>query len=529
MSGFQVDKVNDLLEWCAANDIFIDSRIRIASDDRGNICVHSTDHLIPPKATLVKIAKDAVLSVRNCSLARLIPFNPYGRGAQLSLSIALYVEILRGTQSRWHGYLQSLPGGIVDLPLFWSTDVDKTKDSAEALAWLGGTEAARILSTRSENRTTLEEINHFYRNVAEPLFLHHVHAWQCGVASSTPTIMGFYRAFSLVSSRAFLVDAYHGLSMVPIADAFNHALENHVHLESDYSVCSECGSLQECLHDRDQQSGDDDKMPKNLSQDDDHDSFYEMVTNAGTPPLSEVFNTYGEDLTNAQLLNQYGFILDVNDNDRLSWTMHEILDLFLPNDTTETDRGDITGHFHETLSRLDETRPIFAHSRLIYYEVSDGHHFYLNCEGSLSHQLWAILFVLSARRHQGVIADRDAHQTPNAVLELQMQMETPDSDDEDGMGVGKPLGKTPDFLPLRILHDLCEMTMALCTERKHNIGKSGSSQLELSSVVEEIPEDNVRTHLAISFLMSERSMLDCCEAEWRELTEFMFPLLNGLG
>lgn len=30
----------------------------------------------------------------------------------------------------------------------------------------------------------------------------------------------FYRAFSLVSSRAFLVDAYHGLSMVPIADAY---------------------------------------------------------------------------------------------------------------------------------------------------------------------------------------------------------------------------------------------------------------------------------------------------------------------
>ena len=34
-----------------------------------------------------------------------------------------------------------------------------------------------------------------------------------------PSLCGFYRSFSLVSSRAFLVDAYHGLSMVPIADA----------------------------------------------------------------------------------------------------------------------------------------------------------------------------------------------------------------------------------------------------------------------------------------------------------------------
>jgi hypothetical protein len=32
------------------------------------------------------------------------------------------------------------------------------------------------------------------------------------------TLGGFFRAYSLVSSRAFLIDAYHGLAMVPIAD-----------------------------------------------------------------------------------------------------------------------------------------------------------------------------------------------------------------------------------------------------------------------------------------------------------------------
>ena len=29
----------------------------------------------------------------------------------------------------------------------------------------------------------------------------------------------FRHAFALVSSRAFMIDAYHGLAMVPIADA----------------------------------------------------------------------------------------------------------------------------------------------------------------------------------------------------------------------------------------------------------------------------------------------------------------------
>lgn len=41
----------------------------------------------------------------------------------------------------------------------------------------------------------------------------------------------FRRAYALVSSRAFWVDAFHGLALVPIADAFNHSEENHVHLE----------------------------------------------------------------------------------------------------------------------------------------------------------------------------------------------------------------------------------------------------------------------------------------------------------
>lgn len=34
------------------------------------------------------------------------------------------------------------------------------------------------------------------------------------------SLEGFRHAFALVSSRAFMVDAYHGLAMVPIADAY---------------------------------------------------------------------------------------------------------------------------------------------------------------------------------------------------------------------------------------------------------------------------------------------------------------------
>lgn len=41
----------------------------------------------------------------------------------------------RGPDSRWYGYLQSLPD-LVDLPVFWDSD---------ALEWLKGTEAERLI------------------------------------------------------------------------------------------------------------------------------------------------------------------------------------------------------------------------------------------------------------------------------------------------------------------------------------------------------------------------------------------------
>lgn len=38
-------------------------------------------------------------------------------------------------------------------------------------------------------------------------------------------------AYSLVTSRAFQVDAYHGAAMVPLADIFNHREDNQVCFE----------------------------------------------------------------------------------------------------------------------------------------------------------------------------------------------------------------------------------------------------------------------------------------------------------
>ena len=56
----------------------------------------------------------------------------------------------------------------------------------------------------------------------------------------------------------------------------------------------------------------------------DPENTCEMVVNAPIAPGAEVFNTYGAKLTNAELLVLYGFLLDANDNDTLTWTIDEI-------------------------------------------------------------------------------------------------------------------------------------------------------------------------------------------------------------
>lgn len=42
---------------------------------------------------VVRIPKHAVLSTKNCTLSPYIPASPYGPGAQLALSLALYTEM----------------------------------------------------------------------------------------------------------------------------------------------------------------------------------------------------------------------------------------------------------------------------------------------------------------------------------------------------------------------------------------------------------------------------------------------------
>ncbi|KAF5322082.1 hypothetical protein D9619_002102 [Psilocybe cf. subviscida] len=532
---FNDARLSTLLEWCAENSILIDDRIQIRYHGVETMQqgVFAKDEFIPEKTTLVKIPKSAILSVKTSSMVHPLPQHHVGVAAQLSLSLALYIEILKETRSRFYGYLQSLPSGIVDLPVFWSvnkncertsTNTPDYGDGPAALRWLSSTDSGDLLSHKTENgMTLLDEVTFFYHAEALPAIGNLTAEHEAALPpTARPDLLGFYRAFSLVSSRAFLVDAFHGLAMVPVADAFNHVIENSIHLESDYDVCPECGSLDECSHDLDTMPSEKASLCGDEVEILSHyrDQHLEMVSNLAIPPGTEIFNTYGEHLGNAQLLNQYGFILDVNHNDRLKWTLQQIIDTIglldvhvgigsdsntAANDTSAKLKADV----HAVCSTLSDVSAHFP-SQLAFFDNEQctiGDLLYcLNDEGSLSRELWTLLFILSFRHHRKTVSLSGA-QTPttvaSSVWRLQIWAEDyddSDDDNEENMVTDKDekesqttsQGTSRNLVPESLLDPLAQSILLqmsgwvvdLCGARKRRIGIPEAWKMDLSDVME---------------------------------------------
>ncbi|KAI0047255.1 hypothetical protein FA95DRAFT_1276340 [Auriscalpium vulgare] len=265
-------RADTLLAWCATQGITVSADLELVEDAESGLAVHTRGRAVPPLSPLVAIPKSAVLSTRACALAPQIPHAPHGPDALLALALALHSERLRGAASRWAGYLQTLPtrASWDGVALFWgashprqrappaaspshlqsaSEGLDaparprprpehahasdtpggggvaqtererhrgaepdaEDRDGSLARAWLRGTEAQALLS--SAQTPTVAAVHAFFETVAAPLLA------QAHGAGPARDVAGFVEACALVSARAFVVDAYHGLAMVPVADA----------------------------------------------------------------------------------------------------------------------------------------------------------------------------------------------------------------------------------------------------------------------------------------------------------------------
>ena len=214
--------------------------------------------------------------------------------------------------------------------------------------------------------------------------------------------------------------------------------------------------------------------------------YYEMVSNTCIPPLSEVFNTYGDGLTNAQLLSQYGFILDMNDNDRVSWTATEVLHILAPGQYTDRDLKEFLTRLRQAVPLIPTNHVLFEHSQLVYFNPLTIDEFCLNSEGKISHHLW-ILLLLVACRAVRLYLSVDFGVNLRRLLDLQVDMEslvsTDDDDDDDEVGTSPGTdGFDPELLGL--LLEMSSSIATLCFKRKHTSGKSGFSNIDLLDLLD---------------------------------------------
>ncbi|EJD48286.1 SET domain-containing protein [Auricularia subglabra TFB-10046 SS5] len=252
--------------------------MEVLQDDSGSIYVRARTS-IPAESTLVAIPKRAIISARTSPVPEL---RNDPSPDSFTLAAVLLVEMQKGLLSPYFGYLQSLPApAALSIGHLWDPEQD-----AEALQWLEGTPALDIIRrsnvlaiARTYFRGVVQKLDEL-DDIGEDDYLH---------------------AYALVSSRSFVVDAYHGLSMVPIADAFNHTNAYTVQMQSDHDVCTTCGSLSACPHPRDD-------VPDAQFED-----TCDMVTTSPIRAGDEIFNTYDPTgLSNADLLARYGFVLPGN-------------------------------------------------------------------------------------------------------------------------------------------------------------------------------------------------------------------------
>ncbi|KAF5375546.1 hypothetical protein D9615_009138 [Tricholomella constricta] len=225
-----------------------------------------------------------------------------------------------------------------------------------------------------------------------------------------------------------------------------------------------------------------------LRKEKEFDFYYEMVSNVPVLPNEEVFNTYGETLTNAQLLAQYGFVLDVNENDRLNWDLKEVY----------THCTGLSGVCTWSLPELEniwlailsraavcEALGSIAESNLVYLHTdTSGKTLCLDGDGKISHQLWTLLALpFCLQRIPGNVAEHLGEITNDleALLEFQLALE---NSLEAGNDPGDSHRHKSSTKHAAMLAGLAHSLINLCVARKSQLGKKNPDCGDVNDILD---------------------------------------------
>ncbi|KAF7820601.1 ribosomal lysine N-methyltransferase 3 [Senna tora] len=273
---------------------------------------------------VARIPKDACLTIKTSGARQMI--EDAGLDGYLGLAVALMYERSLGEESPWAGYLQILPHQEC-LPLVWTLN--------EVNELLSGTELQKIVQ---EDKALIYE--DWKENILPIL--------DFAPSNLNPNFFAveeYFAARSLIASRSFQIDDYHGFGMVPLADLFNHKTDaEDVHftsLSSNYESDNDVDENNECVTDEEelaQKSSIDHETEmdtafsgkssgRNLepsSVEDGDPSMLEMIMIKDVSIGAEVFNTYGS-MGNAALLHRYGFTEQDNPYDIVNIDLELVL------------------------------------------------------------------------------------------------------------------------------------------------------------------------------------------------------------
>ncbi|ANB15957.1 Rkm3p [Sugiyamaella lignohabitans] len=218
----------NLIEWMVENKIELSSLIKIDESPLGGVGVFSTADIAEGDVVL-RVPKDCVLSPVTCGIANLL--DEHELDGMIGLTIAYMFEKSQGEKSPWFGFLKTIRPPDHDLPRFWP-EADRQLLKGTEMDKMGGLDDTEVLET--------------YKDIVAPFIEANKQLFR-GIPAYA-TYDGYREALVEVTSRAFEVDDYRGLSLVPGACLFNHSDSENVHFESQGEVCELCGAANYCDH-----------------------------------------------------------------------------------------------------------------------------------------------------------------------------------------------------------------------------------------------------------------------------------------
>ncbi|CAK9133198.1 unnamed protein product [Ilex paraguariensis] len=317
-SAMATRRMRAFKRWMKSQSVECSDALDLIDDDLEGISVRTVCDL--HEGDLVAtIPKRSCLTIKTSGARRLI--EDAGLEGYLGLSVSLMYERSLGEKGPWFEYFQLLPESEC-IPLMWTLD--------EVDSLLSGTELHKIVK---EDKALIYED---WKECILPL------------TASAPLVLNpdyfgveqYLAAKSLIASRSFEIDNYHGFGMVPLADLFNHKTgAEDVHFTSVSSQFQDDDGADDNNND-DYHNTDDDKprtqnscLREHFSNGCDMDSsstlrddptVLEMVIVKDVKAGSEVFNTYGF-VGNAALLHRYGFTEPDNPYDIVNLDLELVL------------------------------------------------------------------------------------------------------------------------------------------------------------------------------------------------------------